>query len=608
MADFAADPIFIESDEEFGYDTDSTLDHDNDHRPQVFTLPQRQNSMYPDPETNPVFRDLQVLHHPKFNLRVGKTVQLRDGDFSQITLIVEHRNTKQVVIRGLRFRRNSQFKGSLEKKLNEVTLMLRYDSQNPRSIVQQSTETISLNQIKKVRKLIRTNWPYPAFNFRAVDPTALPNLGIRWLFRHGTLMCRWQYLENNKNSGCLESLNRDSCDADHFLDLEVQKFVYRGITLKGGCSPPTSEAEVTFNIQEREKVDYHDPIGFHRRATLEDEITIDLTIETLYPQRYTFGDAFCGAGGTSRGAKGAGLVVKWGFDFDAYAMYSFHKNFPNAKCWAIAAYDFIITVNEEMVVDVLHLSPPCQPFSPAHTRAGQDDEMNQASFFAIEEMLKKIKPRVVTLEETFGLTRTLDNSQWFRALIQIFTKLGFSVRWNVFDLRDFGLPQPRKRLFIFASWFLLLPPSPTQKLTSHSPGEPLPEFPEPTHCKPEDLHLFPNRHPWMTVNQAISDIPPETSLHDPDDATSMSWRRYDGDAPSTNTICCAGTIAHPNGRRALTLREIASLQGFPLEHDFGDVGKTKVRKQIGNAVPPIVAKTFFEQIVKTLKKTDGIED
>ena len=117
----------------------------------------------------------------------------------------------------------------------------------------------------------------------------------------------------------------------------------------------------------------------------------------------------------------------------------------------MAAHQFLSLVTEDLKVDILHLSPPCQTFSIAHTRPGPHDEMNEATFFAVAEMIKKAKPRIVTLEETFGLTHILDNLRWFRALIQMFTTLGFSVRWKVFNLKEYGLSRSRKRLIIFTS-------------------------------------------------------------------------------------------------------------------------------------------------------------
>ena len=153
-----------------------------------------------------------------------------------------------------------------------------------------------------------------------------------------------------------------------------------------------------------------------------------------------------------------------------------------------------------------------------------------------------------------------------------------------------------------------------------SPGEPLPEFPKPTHCDPDLLDQHPDRRPWLTVNRAIAGIPRTTSMHNPPPISRnptfvigatgdwlSKYLPYNGNQPMTSTItCAAGQSYHPSGQRDFTLREIACLQGFPLEHEFADHGKGKIRKQIGNAVPPIVAKVFFEQIVRALKNADGV--
>ena len=73
----------------------------------------------------------------------------------------------------------------------------------------------------------------------------------------------------------------------------------------------------------------------------------------------------------------------------------------------------------------------------------------------------------------------------------------------------------------------------------------------------------------------------------------------------TTITCSKGVSYHPSGTRGFTLREIACLQGFPLEHEFRG-SKIEIRKQIGNAVPPIVAKIFLEQIIWALKEADGV--
>jgi DNA (cytosine-5)-methyltransferase 1 len=66
-----------------------------------------------------------------------------------------------------------------------------------------------------------------------------------------------------------------------------------------------------------------------------------------------------------------------------------------------------------------------------------------------------------------------------------------------------------------------------------------------------------------------------------------------------------GQNYHPSGKRDFTLREYACLQGFPLEHVFRG---NYVKKQIGNAVPPCVAKVLFESIKKDLDLADGVVD
>lgn len=156
-------------------------------------------------------------------------------------------------------------------------------------------------------------------------------------------------------------------------------------------------------------------------------------------QTFTYGDAFCGAGGSTRGALLAGLRPKWGFDFFVHAAASWRANFPLGSCFNLDAHSFITSIksspayHEAFKVDILHLSPPCQYFSPAHTIEGVDDEQNVASLFAVLECIKVARPRVVTLEQTFGIM--CSRFRWFfNSLINMFTSQDFSVRWAVVPL------------------------------------------------------------------------------------------------------------------------------------------------------------------------------
>lgn len=311
-------------------------------------------------------------------------------------------------------------------------------------------------------------------------------------------------------------------------------------------------------------------------------------------QMFTYGDAFCGAGGTTRGAFMAGLRVKWGFDFNKHACETWRANFPLARCYTMAAHQFVQLAQraerngfpEIMKVDILHLSPPCQYFSDAHTVNGKDDEMNTASLFAVRDIIEVAKPRIVTLEQTFGITRS--KFMWYlSALIQMFTSLDFSIRWAVVQLAQWGLPQSRRRLIIIAA----------------CPGEILPEIPPPTHSsQPSD-----GLKPFATINQTISQIPLGSPDHDPESTHQYNGRAmpsYDGNAILPRAMTCSGgQNYHPSGERDFTIREYASLQGFPPNHLFRG---NYIKKQIGNAVPPSVAKILFESIKRALDQANGI--
>ena len=145
---------------------------------------------------------------------------------------------------------------------------------------------------------------------------------------------------------------------------------------------------------------------------------------------------------------------------------------------------------------------------------------------------------------------------------------------------------------------------PVGPLTSLSPGEILPDFPDRTHCKAADLHLFPHLSRFATVNDAIARIPRGFPLHNPNQMQRRNEPPYPADLPLRNCVTTQGSMnCHPSGKRKFTPRELACLQGFPLEHQFGHM---RTRKQIGNAVPPIVAKVFFEQVKRALRKADGL--
>jgi DNA (cytosine-5)-methyltransferase 1 len=128
------------------------------------------------------------------------------------------------------------------------------------------------------------------------------------------------------------------------------------------------------------------------------------------------------------------------------------RNFPKAMLYNEYDTDFLATENasRSVKVDILHMSPPCQPWSKAHSTAGANDEENMASLESCRSLLQRCRPRIATLEETFALMEA-DKEEKFYDLLKSFVELGFSVTWKLLAFQRLGLPQNRKRAIIIAS-------------------------------------------------------------------------------------------------------------------------------------------------------------
>ena len=129
----------------------------------------------------------------------------------------------------------------------------------------------------------------------------------------------------------------------------------------------------------------------------------------------------------------------------------------------------------------------------------------------------------------------------------------------------------------------------------------MPDHPKPTHSSQP---LLTGLKPWTTINETIANIPSGWHNHDIGKATQLERMPTNGDTQANCMTTGGGGLSHPSGKRSFTPREFACLQGFPLEHKFGD---RSVVKQIGNAVPPIVGVHFIEGIKRALMKADGIQ-
>ncbi|KAL1870203.1 hypothetical protein Daus18300_005267 [Diaporthe australafricana] len=512
---------------------------------------------------------LEATHRPqslyKFRdveLKINTCVELLEPvgnwqvQFVEIKSIWAPRSGGPIIIRGLPYTRSRNLRGVLEMKKNEICQILEVDTDDQRPDQTQALLEISLEHILKVRTLHKTNATFPQF-YIGNDRSGMTPSDQE---QEAPLICRWKYRieyraarfrrRDKPDGGALIRMTEAEASRGFVCSDKELRVNWRGRIKRGG-SFPTSSA--------------------------------------VNKRQYTFADVFCGAGGTTRGAVMAGLKLFFGVDKWPVSCATWRRNFPNAQLFEQDATDFIHNREidyQSQPIDILHLSPPCQFWSPlAYPHAGRNNEENMAILFSCSELILKIRPLLFTLEQTFGLTHDA-HAAFFSALIQGFTCRGYSVQWKIVPLVEYGLPQTRKRLIIIGA----------------CPGEELPPWPPATHSATPAR----GQKPLVTEAQAIRDLNRHrVSLHNVAHTLARNKPPRNGNLPLTKTITCSQSLLHFSGRRDYTLREIACLQGFPVSHEF-EGNRTAIKKQIGNAFPSCVVKVLYEHLRQWLERKDGI--
>ncbi|KAK4198417.1 putative DNA methylase essential for RIP [Triangularia verruculosa] len=514
---------------------------------------------------------------PHMTVELRPTLEESAIEFLRILSIVrvfDNQRTR-VVLRGWGFRRSRNLQGRLPRKLNEVCLIASMSTTDRRGWKEQALIDIELGQVMLVRNLRITNADFPDFRFK---PTDYHRLGKEAVKESGVLVCRWRHeiihQPGKKTAPCewtfTRLLEEDADDEFKVKDAQMTNR-WRGSIIPGGSHDPHADSPGML-------------------VDLEDDSS-DATSSVLKPgQRYTAADIFAGAGGASRGIERSGCRLLFSLDHWAPAANSLRRNFPDTHVYEKEVTDFVTDDlrADHCYPDILHLSPPCQFWSPAHTVAGRDDEKNIAVLFSCTHLIEKLRPRVFTVEQTFGIIHDRFKL-YFHTFLQGFTRHGYSLRYKILHLNQYGLAQTRKRLVIIGA----------------GPGEKLPPFPPPTHSKTPEIDGL---KPIVTPLEALSVIEQTKRghpMHDLDKV--LRWDppkpRWDPRKPVNTITCSGGQNYYWDGKRQFTDLEYAVLQGFPTWHKFYE---TNVKKQIGNAFAPSVVRVLYEHIVRFLRKQDGV--
>ena len=349
-------------------------------------------------------------------------------------------------------------------------------------------------------------------------------------------------------------------------------------------------------------------------------------------------DFFCGAGGITCGLQQAGIKVLAGIDIDKtcketyeynnkYINYDQLKNeidgpvYINKDINSLSFRDLMDITDIKQNDDNLILigCSPCQFWTQLHTsREKSRNSMNLLSQF--QTFVKYFKPGYVIIENVPGLEKRMKESKLDKFL-DMLDELKYNYKADVLRVSSFGVPQSRKRYILIASRIQKVTlPQPDDKLAKviDCIGDKI-QFPEVEAGHYDDSEF---QHTVAKLSEKNIKRLKKTPANGGD---RLSWADDDelqipaykdkpdffrnvygrifwnkpGPTITTKFLHTSnGRFAHPEENRGLSIREGATLQTFPQTYHFKGSSMVSIAKQIGNAVPPELAKRIGLKILE----------
>lgn len=361
-------------------------------------------------------------------------------------------------------------------------------------------------------------------------------------------------------------------------------------------------------------------------------------------------DLFAGAGGLTLGfTKNFGHSFKsvWANDFDKFSVDTYNRNFDD-RCRLGDIVDLLNDPDTPIPkADVVIGGPPCQGFSLLNKN--REGDLRKQLWRPFLEVVKRAKAQIFVMENVPQLLGSSEHDE----ILEAAKDLGFNLAWGKLCAADYGVPQTRWRAFIigcrFADPKVVFPP----RKTHYNPNNGKPLFAS------NGRGYVSSPECWRNVRDVIEDLPspvgteirdepPPLDIHFGRNPTAVSVMRYKAipkegmnrfdlqrRAPKLTPGCWIrkksggtdlfgrlwwdkpaftirteffkpekGRYLHPAEHRPITHREAARFQTFP--DSFRFVGpKTEIAKQIGNAVPPMLAARVADCVYALLLGNSG---
>lgn len=340
-------------------------------------------------------------------------------------------------------------------------------------------------------------------------------------------------------------------------------------------------------------------------------------------------DLFSGAGGLSYGFQMAGVDVALGIDNDSKALETFKLNHDGSQtiCGDITEITYekdIKPLLNNKKIDIIIGGPPCQGMSLSGPRKF-DDPRNKL-YLSYIRLVKEIRPRAFVIENVPGLV-SLFKGEIKENIIKELTALGYDVNYQILSADDYGVPQSRRRVF-----FVGLRkghyefPAPLQEKVScemalsdlppleNELGTELAEYFLPPQNAYQSFirkgsstvtnHIAANH--GDKVRKIISLVPDGGNYKDlPEEYRNsrnfhVAWTRFCSYKPAPTIDTGHRHHFHYKYNRVPTVRECARLQSFPDSFIFLG-NKTQQFRQVGNAVPPLLAYSIAKQLIRELE-------
>ena len=322
---------------------------------------------------------------------------------------------------------------------------------------------------------------------------------------------------------------------------------------------------------------------------------------------FQFIDLFCGAGGITCGLVQAGYEPLAAVEVIEISCDTHERNFPHCQLHRGAIENFspraVLGGEEATRLDLVIGGPPCQGFSVAGQR-NPEDERNHL-FREFIRVVSEARPAFVVMENVPGII-TLAGGAFFRAILEAYREIGYTVSVAVLESAEYGVPQFRPRAIFIANRLGWKNPFPKPQL---EPGHYAP-IESALGGLPADRPVPEINHEWTRhskdMEARLAQVPPGGSLYE---TFFDAWKRqYPGLPSMTIKENHGGTHIHPHLNRVLSAREMARLQTFPDKFIFCGTMK-KAMWQIGNAVPPRLAEVIGKALLPSLRAArDGKGD